>query len=126
MRPASLVCLVAMAACYGSTEPLDPDTGASVLVTRGPINPVEMEGDPPNTAPVAGARVVARAVAGGDVEQARTDESGVARILLAPGSYTITVVECPGAMSLPKEEASITVTAGAFASTGLVCDTGIR
>lgn len=120
------VCLLSFAACYGSSEPLASDTGVSVLVSRGPIDPVEIQGQSTNTAPVAGARVLVRPVGDDDAREAKTDDDGLARILLAPGSYTISVAECPGAMSLPKENATITVTAGAFTSTSLVCDTGIR
>ena len=79
-----------------------------------------------NVAPVAGARVVVRPAEEGDEHEATTDADGLARVALAPGSYTIRVVECPGAMSLPKEDAAVTVREGAFASAELVCDTGIR
>ena len=120
------ICLLSLAGCYGSSEPLASDTGVSVLVARGPIDPVEVEGQATNSAPVAGARVLVDRLGNGDAEEATTGDDGVARILLAPGTYTISVTECPGAMSLPKEDATITVMAGAFTSTSLVCDTGIR
>ena len=118
--------IVTVVACYGSSEPLATDTGVRILVSRGPINPVETPDMTTNVAPVAGARVVVRPAEEGDEHEATTDADGLARVALAPGSYTIRVVECPGAMSLPKEDASVTVREGAFASAELVCDTGIR
>ena len=118
--------VLATVACYGSSEPLATDTGVRILVSRGPINPVVTPDMTTNVAPVAGARVVVRPAGGGDEHEATTDADGLARVALAPGSYTIAVVECPGAMSLPKEDAAVTVREGAFASAELVCDTGIR
>ena len=125
-RVPSIFAVLALAACYGSTEPLPGDTGVRVLVAKGPIDPVEVEGQPRNTAPVPGARVVVRTVDGDGVEDATTDDEGIARLLLAPGSYTIVVTSCPGTMSLPKESATVVVVSGEFAFAELVCDTGIR
>ena len=118
--------LIAVSACFGSTEPLSSDTGALVRVSLWPIDPVEIEGQPSRTRPAAGARVVVLDDDGNDVARATTDDQGMARIHLAPGSYTVTVVECPGAMSLPKENAQVTVADGSFAEAALACDTGIR
>jgi hypothetical protein len=118
--------LLPLAACFGATEPLATDTGVSVEVGLWPIDPVEVEGQPSRTRPAAGALVVVRSLDGDDVEQARTNEHGVVQMVIAPGSYVVTVAECPGAMSLPKEDAPVDVTAGSFARATLTCDTGIR
>lgn len=128
MRNRMLCGLVAIVAggCMGSAEPLASDTGVIVEVALWPIDPVEVEGQPSRTRSAVGARVVAFDTGGDEVTSRLTDDQGVARLLLAPGSYTIRVVECPGAMSLPKENADVTVSAGAFESARLACDTGIR
>lgn len=114
------------AACFNATEPLANDTGAIVEVALWPVNPVEIEGQPSETRPAVGARVVVLDGDGDEVADGTTDDSGRARILVAPGTYTIRVTDCPGAMSGPKEDATVVVTSGVFASAALTCDTGIR
>ncbi|HEX6589752.1 MAG TPA: carboxypeptidase-like regulatory domain-containing protein [Longimicrobiales bacterium] len=113
-------------ACAGGATPLSPDTGTVVEVTLWPVNPVEIEGQPAPVRPVAGARIVAFDADGDAIARDTTDEKGRARILLAPGAYEIRVVECPGAMSGPKEDGTITVSAGAFTAIAFTCDSGIR
>ena len=126
MRARTFVLLVATLGCFNASEPLATDTGVTVEVGLWPVDPVEVEGQPSRTRPAAGAHVVARSADGEEAGDAVTDEDGVARIVLAPGTYTIAVTECPGAMSLPKENATVDVRAGAFATAALACDTGIR
>lgn len=126
MHRTSLVALVALTACAGGSTPLSPDTGAVVEVTLWPVDPVEVEGQPSRSRPSVGAHVVVLDRDGDEVAGGTTDADGRARIVLAPGSYAVRVVECPGAMSGPKEDVAVSVTAGAFASVTLTCDTGIR
>lgn len=125
-RPFIITLVILSGACFNATEPLANDTGTIVQVSLWPVNPVEIEGQPSPPRPAVDARVVVLDENGDEVADATTDRSGRARIVVAPGSYTIRVTECPGAMSGPKEDASVVVTAGAFASAALTCDTGIR
>ena len=117
---------LALAACAGSPEPLASDTGVVAEVGLWPIDPVEVAGQPSRTRPAVGARVVALDGSGDEIAEGTTDGDGRARLLLPPGEYTIAVEECPGAMSLPKENVDVAVQAGSFASASLTCDTGIR
>ena len=91
-----------------------------------PVDPVEIEGQPSAGRPIGGARIVVLDAQGDETAAATTEEDGTARILLAPGSYELRVVECPGAMSGPKENAMATVSAGAFTAIAFTCDSGIR
>ncbi|HUF11796.1 MAG TPA: carboxypeptidase-like regulatory domain-containing protein [Longimicrobiales bacterium] len=118
--------IVLAAACFGASEPLASDTGAVVEVSLWPIDPVEFAGQPSRTRPAVDAHVVVLDDEGREVADETTGADGTARILLAPGSYTMRVDECPGAMSGPSEDAAVVVSAGAFATVALTCDTGIR
>lgn len=120
--PAALV--AATFACAGSPTTLDPDTGVVVAVVRGPIVPVEREGEE-NVAPVDGAVVSIVAVSGREVARIETGAGGEGRTPVPPGTYRALVVLCPGAMSLPGPE-PVAVVAGEFARVRLECDTGIR
>jgi hypothetical protein len=118
--------LVALAAaCPRAGVPLDAETGVEVRVFKAPIQPVVRE-DESSEAPVAGAVVLVEPLAGGETRQVLTDSAGIARLLVLPGMYRISIEECPGAMAPPKEPADISVTAGSFSSVKVVCDTGIR
>ena len=112
-------------ACSTGGGPLDPSTGVEVQVLKGPIQPVVREGER-DTAPVAGAVVVIRTSGRSGTSRAATDSAGVARVPVPPGIHVVTVETCPGTMSLPKESQTVSVTPGTYASTTLVCDTGIR
>ena len=118
--------VLAVAACSGATEPVASDTGVLAQVRLWPVDPVEIEGQPSRTRPATGARVVVRDGRGRRIAEMVTAENGSARILVQPGSYVVAVVECPGAMSLPKEDVEVIVTRGSFAGADLTCDTGIR
>lgn len=104
--------------------PTDPSTGVLIQVRRGPIAPVQMD-TADNTAPVAGAAVVLRDGSGDQAAMATTDTSGSVRVLAVPGAYDVIVQTCPGAMRTP-QPATVAVVQGSFATTRLVCDTGIR
>lgn len=113
-------------ACTNGTTAPPPGTGLEILVLRGPIEPVEREGEAgENSAPVAEALVVIRAPAGRRITGVTTDMNGQARVALPPGPYTVELERCPGAMFLP-EPVTATVDLGAFAGVRLDCDTGIR
>lgn len=113
------------ATCSESGLSPDPDTGLDIRVLKGPIQPVEREGDPPNEAPVEDALVEVRTAAGREVARAVTDARGEARVDLAAGTYQIEVLRCPGAMSLPGPE-EVDVPLGSYREVRLDCDTGIR
>lgn len=110
-------------ACGGSPV-APPGTGIALLVERGPIQPVSQVGQP-NTEPVAGAQVAVADAGGSVTARVTTDSAGRADVPLVPGSYRVTVLTCPGALSLPPP-APADVTSGSFASLSLECDTGIR
>lgn len=128
MRPVirAMALVVLTAGCFNPSEPLSSDTGVLVEVSLWPIDPVQIEGEPARTRPAVDAHVVVLDGEGREVADGRTAADGAARIVLRPGTYLVRVDECPGAMSLPKEDATIAVSAGAFASVALACDTGIR
>lgn len=102
----------------------DPDTGFSLLVVKGPIQPVAREGEE-NSAPVAGA--VVRIRDGGSAAEARvrTAANGRARVSVRAGFYSVDVVECPGALALPPPVGA-SVVAGRLTELEFDCDTGIR
>ncbi len=121
LRFALVGLLVAAAAC-GAT--LDPSTGLTVHVRRGPISPVEHEGVD-NTAPVENATMEVADALGRIAARATTGAEGTATMLLPTGGYRVTVTSCPGALGLPPS-LSVTVSAGIVVPVRLVCDTGIR
>lgn len=124
LRTTVLVAAGMGAACGASILGVDPTTGLSVVVSRGPLQPVAMEGET-NDEPVPGAAVRISATEGGGAEEVRTGTDGTARILVRPGRYRVKVTECPGALALPGD-AVIDVEVGSFAPVALSCDTGIR
>lgn len=101
----------------------DPSTGIDLTVVKGPINPVEREGED-NTLPVDGAKVELQRLGGGR-HTVRTDESGNASVSLVPGSYVVTVTECPLTLALPDPD-TVQVVSGERRSLRQECDTGIR
>jgi hypothetical protein len=111
--------------CSTAGGPLDPNTGIEVQVLKGPIQPVAREGER-DTAPVAGAVVIAETTSGRETRKGTTDSAGLVRIQVPPGAYVVSVETCPGTMSLPKQTEPVSVSSGSFAAATLVCDTGIR
>lgn len=105
-------------------EPEPPDSGLSITVVRGPINPVEQPGVD-NTAPVADAGFAILNSAGQDLFLASTGPDGTARIALSVGQYLVEVRSCPGALALPPRQ-SAAVIEDEFTPVRLECDTGIR
>jgi hypothetical protein len=113
-----------LAACAPSILGTDPATGLDVLVTRGPIQPVDREGED-NSSPVEGALLQIRRTDGSGEARVRTDAEGKALAPVVPGAYRVEVRECPGAMSLPSA-ADASVQAGRLTILEFSCDTGIR
>lgn len=113
-----------LTACSVSILGTDPDTGLDILVRRGPIRPVEEEGQI-NSRPVEGALVLIRRTDASGDARVRTDAEGRVIVQLLPGAYRVEVRECPGALSLPDPE-DASVASGELTALELLCDTGIR
>jgi hypothetical protein len=100
--------------------------GVGGSVTAGPTCPVERPGDPSCVPrPVAGAVLVVRSAAGAEVARFTTDASGLYRIALPPGDYSIEPQPVTGLMGTARP-ATFTVAAGALTSLAIAYDTGIR
>jgi hypothetical protein len=100
--------------------------GAGGRVVAGPVCPVEQPGDPSCAPrPVAGATLVVEDAAGGEVARFTTDPTGLFRIALEPGAYTLvpSAVEgyMGGASPVPFE-----MVAGTETWVPVLYDTGIR
>ncbi len=101
-------------------------TGVGGRATGGPTCPVERPGDPA-CAPrmVAGAVLTIRDVTGAEAARFTSDGSGLYRIVLAPGDYTLEASPVEGFMGTPGP-APLTVAAGAETWLDVPYDTGIR
>lgn len=128
------VLLIALAGSFlagcGSEDsgPAGDTSGVDGRVLLGPQCPVETAGDACADEPAAGAKVtVAKQLpgdlyAGGEVVAATTtDDEGRYRVEVPPGSYVVTA---DAGMSCELMDAR--VTAGAYSSVDVPCDTGIR
>ena len=95
-------------------------------MTAGPTCPVERPGDPNCAArPVAGAELVVRGPGGQEVARVTTDGSGLFRIGLPPGDYTLEPQAVRGLMG-SRPPTPFTVVAGREATFPVQYDTGIR
>lgn len=112
------------ASCSVNTAPADRDSELEISVVRGPINPVEREGEP-NSAPVAQARVKIRRLPNGAVRTVETDENGTLLLSVVSGDYAIEIERCPTGTMFSKL-LHLTVAPGARTPATIVCDTGIR
>jgi len=101
-------------------------TGVAGRVGAGPTCPVERPGDP-SCAPrmVAGSVLVVQDGAGKDVATFTTNASGLFRMALAPGDYTLVPGPVEGLMGQAKPE-PFTVSQGAEVFLPVAYDTGIR
>lgn len=100
-------------------------TGVGGIVTAGPTCPVERPGDPACAPrPVAGASLAVRA-GGDEVATFTTDGSGLFRIPLPPGEYTLEAAPVEGLMAAPAPQ-PFRVVDGGEAWLSLDYDTGIR
>jgi hypothetical protein len=112
-----------LAALQGSAQ---DRTGVAGRVTGGPTCPVERPGDPACAGRmVSGAALAVRGADGTEVATFTTDGSGLFRIALPPGDYTLEASPGEGFMSAPGP-ASFTVTGGAETWLDIGYDTGIR
>jgi hypothetical protein len=126
LRRRSIAVMTALvaASCSTNTAPADQDSELEISVVRGPINPVEREGEP-NSVPVAHARVKIRRLPDGAVRTVETDENGTLLLPVVSGDYTIDVDRCPTGTMFSKP-LQLTVARGARTPATLICDTGIR
>ena len=107
---------------------LNAAAGTSVggRVLAGPVCPVETPGDPSCAPrPVAGADLVIRGAGGTEVARLSTDATGLFRVGLQPGEYTLEAQPVEGLMGTPGA-LPFTVRDGVQAVLDVVYDTGIR
>ena len=101
-------------------------TGVGGSATGGPTCPVERPGDAACAPRVAaGAVLVIRGGDNAEVARFSTDGSGLYRIALAPGDYTLEAGPVEGFMSGPAPQ-PFTVAAGTETRVDVAYDTGIR
>jgi hypothetical protein len=101
-------------------------TGVAGRVTAGPTCPVEVPGDPScNPRPVAGAVLVVTGAGGAEVARFTTDATGLFRLGLQPGDYTLVPQAVEGLMGTAAPM-PFTVTDGDETFLDVGYDTGIR
>jgi hypothetical protein len=124
------VAALSLTACGDRTQPTTTtdDAGVSGRVTVGPQCPVVRAGQPCPDKPAAGVPVTVAEQRPGDVYGAgdvvartTTRDDGTYRVAVAPGSYVVTA---DAGMSC--ELMDVRVSAGAYATADVSCDTGIR
>jgi hypothetical protein len=118
--------LVAVALIVAGCGPASEPTGAlSGRLVSGPHCPVETESPSCDDRPVVGATVVVTA-ADGSEHETRSDDEGIFRLDLPPGTATVTFAPVEGLMGTPAP-VSVTVDSATTADLGDVAyDTGIR
>jgi hypothetical protein len=100
--------------------------GVGGVVTAGPVCPVMRVGDTScDPRPVAGAVLVVRSAAGTEVARVTTDGSGMYRVAIPPGDYTLEPQPVKGLMGTAPV-AKLTVLAGKLTIQAISYDTGIR
>lgn len=100
--------------------------GVGGEVTAGPTCPVVRPGESGcDDRPVADADLVVRDATGAEVARFTTDSSGLFRIGLAPGGYTLEPQPAAGLLGTAKPE-TFTVAAGVLTFLAVSYDTGIR
>jgi len=102
------------------------DSGIDFEIRIGPTAPVQPEGDP-GDAPFAGATVEIRDAQGNHVAKVVSDANGLARAMLAPGTYEA-IAQPVGTDRLPSPPApaQVVVPKGRFVPLQLGYDSGIR
>jgi len=116
-RVAALVAGLGLLAASGAGA--TAQSGLHGVVTRGPITPVCIAGQP-CSAPVPGATLVFQSN-GHAAVRARTNSRGAYRIVLAPGTYSVALTT-PRRMGPTKAH----VVSGRFSRVDFSIDTGIR
>jgi hypothetical protein len=100
--------------------------GVGGRVTASPVCPVQKVGDTScDPRAVAGAVLLVKDQGGTEVARFTTDASGLYRIPLGPGTYTLEPQPAPGLMGTPPP-LPVAVPAGALAIVPVAYDTGIR
>jgi len=119
------VLLAGVAGCPGIIIPPDLNSGITGTITRGPICPVQIEGDPScDDQPYAGT-VVVRLAGGLEVTRFTAGADGTFRVALLPGAYTLTPL--PGPNGFPHSSpVEVTVPPDTFVQVDISYDTGIR
>jgi hypothetical protein len=101
-------------------------SGIGGEITAGPTCPVERPGDSAcGPRPVTGAVLVVKDGSGQEVARFTTDASGLFRIDLAPGTYTMAAQPVAGILGTPGPQ-QVTVSDGKLTTATLGYDTGIR
>jgi hypothetical protein len=102
------------------------ESGIGGQVTAGPTCPVERPNDPKCAPrPVAGAVLAVKGADGTEVARFTTDGSGLYRIPLPPGAYTVEPQPVTGLMGTPAPQ-PVNVAPGKLAGLDIAYDTGIR
>lgn len=128
MRALGLILAILLVGCADEQPEVAGDSGVEGLVHLGPQCPVETEGEPCDDQPAAAVEVtVSEQVAGemygaGEpVAQTTTDALGRFRVAVPPGDYVVTAEA-----GMFCEFMDAHVTAGAYVTVDVPCDTGIR
>jgi hypothetical protein len=101
-------------------------SGIGGSVTSGPSCPVQRAGDTTcDPRPVTGAVLVIRSAVGTEMARVATDGSGLYRVALPPGDYTLEPQPVQGLMGTAPS-ARLTVLAGKLVIQAVSYDTGIR
>ncbi len=101
-------------------------SGIGGEVLAGPTCPVERPGDSACAPrPVEGAVLVVKDASGNEVARFTTDASGLFRVNLAPGTYTVAAQPVSGIMGTAAPQ-QVTVAVGNLKMVSLGYDTGIR
>ena len=134
--PILLAAMFLLLSCRNnSTNSSSTDTTAAKtaaidgLVLKGPLSPVQRQGEP-NEGPLAGAEItVTNAMTGAFVIVAKvvSDSNGRFYAKVSPGTYTCTPESFPNAIfPRPEQPSTITVPANTTVKDTLHYDTGIR
>lgn len=121
--PVILVLLLVAIAASGCGQPPPAQGWVEGVVRIGPINPVEQPGTP-NDRPYSASLLVKRASDGEVVAQTTSDEEGVFRVALPPGSYVLEPVNGDPMPTAPPQE--LTVSSGLVTRVRVDYDSGIR
>lgn len=116
--------MLVLAGCGGTTSAAGSRSGTvQGQVLSGPSCPVERAESPCPPHPVARATVTASAADGSRVAEARTDDSGLFTLTLAPGTYRVAVST---ALAAAAGGQTVTIRAGVTSHVHLMVDSGIR
>jgi len=121
---ATAVAAVLLSSCSrGGLQPI-PDAELEILVVRGPINPVQREGEE-NAVPVVGARVLITQLQGREVARVETGPGGLVIAPVASGDYLLELTRCPSGTMFAKNQ-HVRVGPNERVPVTVTCDTGIR